>query len=211
MRDFPFHAHLSIDIIALIHRTKGQLMTESYKKFLKEILLEEATIKTRIAELGKQISADYAEVDDLLLICILKGGVMFLTDLTRHITVPHEIDFMAASSYGVGVRASGGAVRLDMDVSSPIHDRHVLIIEDIIDSGHTLRYVMDTLAARKPTSLRLCTLLNKGARREVEIPLDYVGFAIENKFVFGYGLDLDEKYRNLPFIGVVNTEVLNRD
>jgi hypoxanthine phosphoribosyltransferase len=185
-------------------------MPISYEKYLKEILISEADLQQRIKELGAQISLDYAEVEDLLLICILKGGVMFLTDLSRQIMVPHAMDFMAASSYGVGVRSSSGQVRLDMDVSSPIKGRHVLIVEDIIDSGYTLRYVLDTLEARKPASLRLCTMLNKQSRREVEITVDYVGFNIENKFVFGYGLDLDEKYRNLPFIGVVNTEALDK-
>src|SRR5215204_509551 len=165
-------------------------MPTSYQKYLKEILISETELQQRIKELGAQISLDYAEVDDLLLICILKGGVMFLTDLSRQITVPHAMDFMAASSYGVGVRSSSGQVRLDMDVSSAITGRHVLIVEDIIDSGYTLRYVLDTLQARKPASLRLCTMLNKQSRREVEITVDYVGFTIENKFVFGYGLDL---------------------
>lgn len=183
-------------------------MSASYEKYLKEILINEQDLQNRVAELGKQISQDYTEDDDLLLICILKGGVMFLTDLVRKIDVPHEIDFMAASSYGVGKRASGGDVRIDMDITSSVGSRHVLIVEDIIDSGHTLRFVMDTLQARKPASLKLCTLLNKQSRREIDIPLDYVGFDIENKFVFGYGLDLDEKYRNVPFIGVVDEDKL---
>lgn len=184
-------------------------MAVSYEKFLKEVLIDEDTLHRRVAELGTQISEDYRNIDDLLLICVLKGGVMFLSDLSRKISVPHAIDFMAASSYGVGARASSGTVRIDMDVTTKIADRHVLIVEDIIDSGHTLRFVMDTLEARKPASLKLCTLLNKQSRREVEIPLDYIGFNIENKFVFGYGLDLDEKYRNVPFIGVVDEEALH--
>lgn len=183
-------------------------MPASYEKYLKEILIDEHTLQNRVAELGKSISEDYTSDDDLLLICILKGGVMFLTDLARHIDTPHEIDFMAASSYGVGKRKSSGTVRIDMDITSSIAGRHVLIVEDIVDSGYTLRFVMDTLLARKPANLKLCTLLNKESRREVDIPLDYVGFNIENKFVFGYGLDLDEKYRNIPFIGVVNEEAL---
>ncbi|MDQ7025983.1 MAG: hypoxanthine phosphoribosyltransferase [Anaerolineae bacterium] len=186
-------------------------MPKAHEKFLKEILIPENDLQARIAELGAQISKDYADKDDLLLICILKGGVMFMTDLSRHITVPHAIDFMAASSYGVGARSSTGRVRLDMDVTSQIRDRHVLIVEDIIDSGYTLRFVLDTLKVRQPASLRLCTLLNKQSRRAVDIPLDYVGFNIENKFVFGYGLDLDEKYRNLPFIGVVDIEELGNN
>ncbi|MGJ3239953.1 MAG: hypoxanthine phosphoribosyltransferase [Anaerolineae bacterium] len=186
-------------------------MPTSYEKYLKEILIDEQTLQERVTQLGHQISQDYPADADLLLICILKGGVMFLTDLTRHIDIPHEIDFMAASSYGVGKRHSSGTVRIDMDITTSIEGRHVLIIEDIIDSGYTLRFVMDTLEARKPASLKLCTLLNKQSRRIVEIPLDYVGFEIENKFVFGYGLDLDEKYRNIPFIGVVDEKVLAHD
>lgn len=183
-------------------------MQPPYQKFLKEILIDETTLQARITELGEQISRDYAESDTLLLICILKGGVMFLTDLMRCVEVPHQIDFMAASSYGAGVRSSTGAVRLEMDTSAPITGRDVLIVEDIIDSGYTLRFVMDTLLARRPNSLKLCTLLNKSSRREVEIQVDYVGFEIDNKFVFGYGLDLDERYRNLPFIGVVDEKAL---
>lgn len=183
-------------------------MAAAYQKYLKETLIDSENLHNRIAELGQQISQDYADSPNLLLICILKGGVMFLTDLCRHIDVPHEIDFMAASSYGVGKRKSSGDVRIEMDVSAPITGRDVLIVEDIIDSGHTLRFVMDTLEARRPASLKLCTLLNKQSRRIVEITLDYVGFEIENKFVFGYGLDLDEKYRNLDFIGVVDEEAL---
>lgn len=185
-------------------------MPVSYEKFLKEVLIEEKSLQERVAELGREISEDYKNIDNLLLICILKGGVMFLTDLTRHIDVPHEIDFMAASSYGVGKRSSSGEVRIDMDITTAIKDRHILIVEDIIDSGNTLRFVMDTLEARKPASLKLCALLNKQSRREVEIPLDYIGFDIENKFVFGYGLDLDEKYRNVPFIGVVDEKALKK-
>jgi hypoxanthine phosphoribosyltransferase len=179
-----------------------------YQKFLKETLINETELQNRIAELGAQISADYAASDNLLLVCILKGGVMFLCDLMRHISVPHEVDFMAARSYGAGVRASSGTVRIEMDVTASIAGRDVLVVEDIIDSGYTLRFVMDTLLARRPGTLKLCTLLNKASRREVDIAVDYVGFEIENKFVFGYGLDLDEKYRNLPFIGVVDEKAL---
>jgi len=185
-------------------------MPTSYQQFLKEILIDEEPLQQRILELGSQISQEYADIEDLLLICILKGGVMFLTDLTRHIDVPHEIDFMAASSYGKGARASSGNVRIDMDITAEIEGRDVLIVEDIIDSGYTLRFVMDTLIMRKPKSLKLCTLLNKASRRKVDIEVDYVGFNIENKFVFGYGLDLDERYRNLPFIGVVDETKLKK-
>lgn len=183
-------------------------MKQPYKKYLQEILIDETSLQARIAELGSEISADYADCDNLLLVCILKGGVMFLTDLMRHISVPHEIDFMAVSSYGAGARETTGKVRIDMDLTSQVEGRNVLIIEDIIDSGHTLKFVMTMLNARKPASLRLCTLLNKAARREVEIPIDYTGFDIEDRFVFGYGLDLDEKFRNLPFIGVARLDAL---
>jgi hypoxanthine phosphoribosyltransferase len=178
-----------------------------YETYLAEILIDAARVQKRVAELGAQITADYAG-KDLLLICILKGGIMFLVDLSRNITLPHEMDFLAVSSYGKGVRESTGNVRIDMDLTSEVSGRDVLIVEDIIDSGNTLRFVMDVMQARHPASLRLCTMLNKPSRRKIDIPIDYVGFNIENKFVFGYGLDLDEKYRNLPFIGVVKPEFI---
>lgn len=183
-------------------------MIPSYEKYLQEILIDEITLQTRIAELGQQMNEDYENCDNLLLLCILKGGVMFLTDLSRHVDVPHAIDFMAASSYGVGIRRSAGSVRIDMDIRTDISGKHVVVVEDIIDSGHTLNFVLKTLKSREPASLKLCTLLNKQSRREVDIEVDYIGFEIENKFVFGYGLDLDEKFRNLPFIGVVKQEAL---
>lgn len=184
-------------------------MAQPYEKYLQEVLIDTPTLQQRIAELGAQISSDYQHHEDLLLICILKGGVMFLCDLMRHISVPHEIDFLAVSSYGKGARESTGDVRIDMDLTTNVGGRHVLLVEDIIDSGHTLRFVMDVLLARKPASLRLCALLDKPSRRTIEIPIDYSGFSIEDKFVFGYGLDLDEKFRNLPFVGVVNLKMLN--
>ena len=188
-------------------------MEPSYQKYLKEILIDESTLQARVAELGAEISRDYAESDDLLLICILKGGVMFLVDLARSITLSHAIDFIAASSYGVGGRTATGEVRIDKDVSSStrIQGRDILIVEDIIDSGYTLSFVVDTLVMRQPKSLKICTLLNKQSRRVVDVNVAYVGFEIENKFVFGYGLDLDEKHRNLPFIGVVDQDVLETD
>ena len=179
---------------------------EDYRNFLKEILVPEDKLQARIAELGKEISRDYQESRQLLLICILRGAVMFLTDLSRHISVPHSMDFMAISSYGAGNRNSSGMVRITMDLNTNIYDRDVLIVEDIIDSGNTLAYVLRLLSTRKPKSLNICTLLDKAERREVEVPIRYTGFTIPNKFVFGYGLDLDEYYRNLPFIGVVDLE-----
>ena len=177
-------------------------MTRPYEDYLGEVLITSEQLQKRIAELGTQISADYAG-KDLLLVCILKGGVLFLTDLMRHIAVPHAIDFMAVSSYGAGTRESTGVVRILMDLEIDISGRNVMLVEDIIDSGHTLDYITRVLRARRPASLRICTLLDKAERREVDVPLDYVGFEIPNEFVFGYGLDLDEVYRNLTFIGVV--------
>lgn len=177
-----------------------------YQEFIAEVLITEAELQKRIAELGEHISKDYAS-KDLLLICILRGGVMFLTDLMRKITVPHAVEFMAVSSYGVGRRESQGQVRITLDLNTNIQDRDVLIVEDIIDSGRTIASVIEMLSTRKPKSLFVCTLLDKAERREVEVPIRYRGFTIPNKFVFGYGLDLDEYYRNLPFIGVVNEEL----
>ena len=175
-----------------------------YKEYLAEILIDEKTLQKRVAELGAQISRDY-EGQDLLLICILRGGMIFLVDLMRQITVPHQIDFMAIASYGSGARQSEGDVRLTLDLKTNIHNKNVLLVEDIIDSGHTLSYVLEFLTTRLPKSLRVCTLLDKKERREVDVPIHYCGFVIPNKFVFGYGLDLDEYYRNLPFVGVVDT------
>ena len=178
-------------------------MIRDYKEFLSEILIPEDKLQARIKELGEQISKDYRG-KNLLLICILRGGVMFLSDLMRNISIPHAIEFMAVSSYGVGKRETSGEVRITLDLITNIHDRDVLIVEDIIDSGNTIASVLEILSTRKPKSLNICTLLDKFERREVEIPIRYTGFKIQNKFVFGYGLDIDEFYRNLPFIGVVD-------
>lgn len=177
-------------------------MTKPWQEYISEKLIDETALQNRVAELGAQLSQEYAG-KDLLLLCILKGGVMFLTDLMRQITIPHEIDFMAVSSYGRGVREATGVVRIVKDLDAPIDGRHVVIVEDIIDSGHTLHYITRNLTSRGPASLKICTLLDKAERREVDIPVDYVGFTIPDKFVFGYGLDVDEKYRELPFVGVV--------
>ncbi len=177
-----------------------------YHEFLAEVLITPEQLQKRIAELGEVISKDYQDSQNLILICILRGGVMFLTDLMRHIDVPHAIEFMAVSSYGSGNRELTGQVRITLDLTVNIHDRDVILVEDIIDSGHTLASVLDLLSARKPRSLRVCTLLDKAERRELYVPVKYVGFSIPNKFVFGYGLDLDELYRNLPFIGVVDEQ-----
>lgn len=184
-------------------------MHRAYQRYLAEVLIDEERLQARIAELGAQITADYRDCEDLLLLCILKGGVMFMCDLSRHVHVPHMIDFMAASSYGAGARKSAGSVRIDMDLRMDVRGKHVLVVEDIIDSGHTLSFVIKTLRNREPASLKLCALLNKQSRREVDIAVDYIGFSIENKFVFGYGLDLDERFRNLPFVGVARTDALS--
>ena len=176
---------------------------QDYRNFLGEVLITEEQLSTRIKELGAEISRDYAG-KELLIICILRGGVMFMTDLVRQIAVPLAFEFMAVSSYGSGARSSSGDVRITLDLNTNISGRHVLIVEDIIDSGRTLASVIDLLKTRDPASLFVCTLLDKVSRREVEVPVRYRGFAIEDKFVFGYGLDMDEYYRNLPFIGVVD-------
>lgn len=177
----------------------------NYRTFLKEVLVSEEQLQTRIAELGTEISRDY-EGQSLLLVCILRGGVMFLTDLMRHLDVRHAIEFMAVSSYGVGRRESSGQARITLDINTNIQDRHVLLVEDIVDSGRTLSAVLGLLSTRRPKSLEVCTLLDKAERREVDVPIKYKGFIIPDKFVFGYGLDLDEYYRNLPFIGVVDLD-----
>ncbi len=181
-------------------------MIKPYTHYLAETLIDEQTLQQRIKELGQQISKDYAGVEGLLLICVLKGGILFLTDLMRNISLPHHVDFMAVSSYGAEVRESTGAVRIEMDLHTNIANRHLLIVEDIIDSGNTLNYIVRLLEARGPASIKICTLLSKPERREVDINVDYIGFEIPNKFVFGYGLDLDEYYRNLPFVGVVHPD-----
>jgi hypoxanthine phosphoribosyltransferase len=182
-------------------------MMGDYREFLEEILITEEHLQERIKQLGEEISSDY-QGEDLLLICILRGGVMFLADLMRQLTVPHMIDFMAVASYGIGGRESDGHVRITLDLTTSIQDRNVLLVEDIIDSGNTIASVLELLKLRQPKSLRICTLLDKAERRERNVPIHYRGFEIPNKFVFGYGLDLDEYYRNLPFIGVVQPDKL---
>lgn len=170
------------------------------------VLIDETTLQARIKTLAAQIEADYAAEDDLLLICVLKGAFVFLSDISRAMKRPHAIDFMGISSYGKGT-TSMGAVQIIMDLKAPIEDRNVLIVEDIIDSGRTLDYMRRTLLARSPASLRICTLLNKPARREIDVQVDYVGFDIPDEFVVGYGLDFDELYRNFPFIAVMKPQV----
>jgi hypoxanthine phosphoribosyltransferase len=178
---------------------------QAYQDILSEILIDTEALQQRIAELGAQISREY-QGKDLVLICILRGGLVFMVDLMRQITVPHQIDFLAVSSYGAGARQSGGSVRLSLDLNTDIHDKDVLLVEDIVDSGNTIAYVLEYLQTRQPRSLKICTLLDKEERRETQVPIHYRGFTIPNKFVFGYGLDLDEYYRNLPFVAVVDTD-----
>lgn len=178
---------------------------QEYRDFLAEILVSKDQLQTRIAELGAEISRDYAG-QEVLLICILRGGVLFLTDLMRSISIPVAIDFMAVSSYGAGARESSGSVRITLDLNTSLEGRNVILVEDIVDSGRTIASVLGMLATRHPKTLEVCTLLDKASRREVEVPIKYSGFSIPNKFVFGYGLDIDEYYRNLPFIGVVDLE-----
>jgi hypoxanthine phosphoribosyltransferase len=167
-----------------------------------EVLIDEDALAGRITELAQEVSNDYAG-RDLLLIGVLKGAVFFMADLMRQISVPCEVDFMAISSYG-GSTDSSGVVRILKDLDINIRDRDVLVVEDIIDSGLTLQYLMRNLRSREPSSLEVCALLTKPERREIEVPVRYVGFEIPNRFVIGYGLDFGERYRNLPYVGVLN-------
>jgi hypoxanthine phosphoribosyltransferase len=172
---------------------------------ISKVLVDEATIQQRVLQLGEAISQAYAG-QDLVLISVLKGSIIFMADLVRAITVPHEIDFMATSSYGAAT-SSSGVVRILKDLNVSIQDRNVLVVEDIIDSGHTLSYLLRLLNERQPASLRIVTLLDKPDRRDVPIDVDWIGFSIPNEFVVGYGLDYNELYRNLPYIGVLKPSV----
>jgi hypoxanthine phosphoribosyltransferase len=170
-----------------------------------EILIDEEALRARIAELGEEVSAEYAG-RDLLLIGVLKGAVFFMADLMRQLAVPCEVDFMAISSYGAATDSSG-VVRILKDLDINIAGRNVLIVEDIIDSGLTLSYLVRNLEAREPASLEVCALMTKPERRELEVPVRYVGFEIPNRFVVGYGLDFAERYRNLPYVAVLSDEL----
>lgn len=165
------------------------------------ILLSEKEVDDRIAQLGEQISKDY-EGKEIHLICILKGGVFFACELAKRITVPVSLDFMSVSSYG-NSKESSGIVKIVKDLDEPLEGKHVLIVEDIIDSGKTLNHLIPMLYSRKPADIRLCSLLSKPSRREADVQIDYLGYEIPDAFVVGYGLDYAQKYRNLPFIGVV--------
>jgi hypoxanthine phosphoribosyltransferase len=171
-----------------------------------EILIDSDALRSRIAELGEEISAAY-EGKDLLLIGVLKGAVFFMADLMRHLTVPCEVDFMAISSYGAATDSSG-VVRILKDLDINIEGRNVLVVEDIIDSGLTLSYLMRNLESREPASLEICALLTKPDRREIDVPVRWIGFEIPNRFVIGYGLDFAERYRNLPYVAVLSGELM---
>jgi hypoxanthine phosphoribosyltransferase len=171
-----------------------------------EVLIDTEALSGRVAELGAEISADY-EGRDLLLIGVLKGAVFFMADLMRRLTIPCEVDFMAISSYGASTDSSG-VVRILKDLDINIEGRHVLVVEDIIDSGLTLSYLMRNLESREPETLEVCALLTKPERREIDVSVRYVGFEIPNRFVIGYGLDFGERYRNLPYVAVLSDDAM---
>ena len=164
------------------------------------VLFSEEEVDARIRQMGEQISRDYAG-REVHLICVLKGGSFFMCELAKRITVPVYLDFMSVSSYGSETKSSG-VVKIVKDLDAPLAGKDVIVVEDIVDTGHTLSYLLEMLKGREPASLKLCTLLDKPDRREVEVPVDYTGFVIPDKFIVGYGLDYDQKYRNLP-IGTV--------
>jgi len=172
---------------------------------VEEILLSGAQLQARIAELGREVAADYADRDPVL-VSVLKGSIIFLADLIREMEIPLSLDLMEVSSYGASTESSG-QVRILKDLSKPIEGRHVVVVEDIIDTGLTLNYLLKYLADKNPASIRIVCLLDKPARRLAEIPIDYRGFTIPDRFVIGYGLDYDERYRNLPYIGVLRPSV----
>ena len=172
---------------------------------IKNVLVSEEELKAKVRELGAQISRDY-EGKNLVLVSILKGSVVFMADLMRAVSIPCSIDFMVVSSYGNGTKTSG-EVQIIKDIAQPIDGRDLLIVEDILDSGVTLHYLMQILAARGANSIRLCTLLSKPERRKIDVNVDYLGFEIPDEFVVGYGLDYAEKYRNLPYIGILKPHV----
>ena len=169
------------------------------------VLISETDIQKRVAELAEQVSSDYADKGDVVLIGVLKGSFIFLADLSRKLTIPRTIEFIAVSSYG-STSVSTGAVRLVMDVRGNIENRHVLIVEDIVDTGHTLNYLIGILESHRPASIRTCTLLHKADAAQVEVDIDYVGFDIGDEWVVGYGLDFAERDRTLPYIGTVTPD-----
>ena len=172
---------------------------------IQEVLFSEQQLADKVAELGARISADYEDKNPLV-VSVLKDSYVFMADLTRKITIPCNVDFMAVSSYGAGTKTTG-EVQIIKDIGSKIDGRHLIIVEDILDSGVTLSFLMKILKARGAASIRLCTLLSKPERRKVDVPVDYLGFEIPDAFVVGYGLDYAEKYRNLPYIGILKPSV----
>jgi hypoxanthine phosphoribosyltransferase len=181
-------------------------MNTELERAVGEVLIDADSLRDRIAELGEEIST-YYQGQDLLLIGVLKGAVFFMADLMRHLTVPCEVDFMAISSYGAQTDSSG-VVRILKDLDINIEGRNVLVVEDIIDSGLTLSYLMRNLESREPASLEICALLTKPARREIDVTVRWIGFEIPNRFVIGYGLDFAERYRNLPYVGVLSDDLM---
>ncbi len=180
-------------------------MNDNMKEDVLRVLLSEDEIREKVRELGGKITADYKN-SNLMLVTVLKGAVVFLADLMRQIDVPAEIDFMVVSSYGSGVKSSG-VVKIVKDLDVPLAGKDILIVEDILDSGLTLSYIKELLESRGPHSIRIATLLDKPSRRKVDLQADYIGFSVPDEFVIGYGLDYDEKYRNLPYIGILKPEV----
>ena len=180
-------------------------MNDNMKEDVLRVLLSEDEIREKVRELGGKITADYKN-SNLMLVTVLKGAVVFLADLMRQIDVPAEIDFMVVSSYGSGVKSSG-VVKIVKDLDVPLAGKDILIVEDILDSGLTLSYIKELLESRGPRSIRSATLLDKPSRRKVDLQADYIGFSVPDEFVIGYGLDYDEKYRNLPYIGILKPEV----
>ena len=180
-------------------------MNDNMKEDVLRVLLSEDELREKVRELGGKITADYKN-SNLMLVTVLKGAVVFLADLMRQIDVPAEIDFMVVSSYGSGVKSSG-VVKIVKDLDVPLAGKDILIVEDILDSGLTLSYIKELLESRGPRSIRIATLLDKPSRRKVDLQADYIGFSVPDEFVIGYGLDYDEKYRNLPYIGILKPEV----
>lgn len=173
---------------------------------IERVLISKEQIDEKLKQLGESITRDYQDKKDILLVGVLKGAIVFMADLIRHIDLPVQIDFMAVSSYGSSTESSG-VVRILKDLDMEIEGKHVLVVEDIIDSGLTLSYMCQILKSRKPASLKICTLLDKPSRRKVDLKVDYLGFDIPDYFVVGYGLDYDEKYRNLPYICVLKPKI----
>jgi hypoxanthine phosphoribosyltransferase len=169
-----------------------------------DVMIDSAKLQARIAELGQQIARDY-QGKDLTLVGIMKGSIFFMTDLAKAIDLPVTLELMGVSSYHGGTETTG-EVRISFDLTKPMHGKHLLVVEDIIDTGLTMKFLLENLGARHPASIKVCTLLEKPARAKTKVPIDYKGFVIEDKFVVGYGLDYGEKYRNLPFIGVMRSE-----